>query len=461
MARFHGPYISSKGEGKDDPQNLCRWHSTILPGKEITTGVDCAIMAFANSSLFVESPPGEYTPFAPISEIRGRFANGTKLLIAIGGWGDTAGFSAGSKEDAGRKQYAKNVADMVNKHGFDGVDIDWEYPGGNGLDYKETSNSAKKSEIDNFPLFLKEIRNAIGTEKQLSIAVPGRKSDMIAYTPENGPAIWESVDFVNVLFSNKPSTLTSFERMLTVLFKIMTYDLINRRDNVTAHHTSVKGCLGTVQNYLDVKLPPEKINLGFAFYAKYFTLDPKANCTSEKPVGCPIVHGEFENGTDAGTSGSVTFEVAQISPPRAPVGVSPNATCGPLNEFRCEDGFCCSSAGYCGETPQHCNSGCQPNYGKCDGVDTGGSFRRARTNGMTDREQGGRYYVDEQAKLFWTWETTDLIARKFEQIVCAKKLGGVMAWGLGLDSYDWSHLEAVEKGMEGYKGTAGNKTSYR
>lgn len=78
-------------------------------------------MAFANSSLFVESPSGEYTPFPPISEIRGRFANGTKLLIAIGGWGDTAGFSACSKEDASRKQYAKNVAEMVNKHGFDGV----------------------------------------------------------------------------------------------------------------------------------------------------------------------------------------------------------------------------------------------------------------------------------------------------------------------------------------------------
>lgn len=100
---------------------LSRWHSTTLPGKEKTVGIDCAIMAFANSSLFVESPAGEYTPFAPISEIRGRFTNGTKLLIAIGGWGDTKGFSEGVKDDVSRKKYAKNVADMVNKHGFDGV----------------------------------------------------------------------------------------------------------------------------------------------------------------------------------------------------------------------------------------------------------------------------------------------------------------------------------------------------
>ncbi|PGH34206.1 chitinase [[Emmonsia] crescens] len=416
---------------------LDQWHSTTLPGKEKTVGIDCAIMAFANSSLFVESPAGEYTPFAPISEIRGRFTNGTKLLIAIGGWGDTKGFSEGVKDDVSRKKYAKNVADMVNKHGFDGVDIDWEYPGGNGQDYKETPNSEKASEVDNFPLLLKEIKSAIGTGKQLSIAVPGRKSDMIAYTPEKGPGIWEAVDFVN----------------------IMSYDLINRRDNATAHHTSVKGCLDTIRNYLDIKLPPEKINLGFALYAKYFTLDPKANCTSEKPVGCSIARGELENGADAGTSGAVTFETSQLSPPPVPIGVSPNATCGSLNGFRCKDDLCCSSAGFCGELPEYCTSGCQPQYGKCDGVDTGSSFRRARTNGLTDMEQGGRYYVDHEAKLFWTWETTDLIARKFEEIVREKKLGGVMAWGLGHDSYDWSHVGAMQKGMEGYKAVADKKTS--
>ncbi|OAX81857.1 hypothetical protein ACJ72_03794 [Emergomyces africanus] len=411
-------------------------HSTTLLGKDKTVGIDCAIMAFANSNLFVDSPPGEYTPFAPVNEIRGRFANGTKLFIAIGG--DTKGFSAGAKDDASRKMYAKNVADMVNKHGFDGVDIDWEYPGRNGENSKDIPNSEKASEVDNFPLFLKEIKHSIGTGKQLSIAVPGKKSDMIAYTAEKGPAIWEAVDFVNV---------------------IMSFNLIDRRDNVTTHHSSVKGSLETIQNYLDTKLSPEKINLGFAFYAKYFTLDPKKDCPSEKPVGCPLVRAELENGTDAGTSGIVTFEVTQISPPAVPAGVSPNMTCGPLSGFRCKDELCCSSAGFCGELPEYCSSGCQPNYGKCDGVDVGSSFRRARTNGMVDMEHGGRYYVDYEAKLFWTWETTDLIARKFEEIVREKKLGGVMAWSLGLDSYDWSHVEAMQKGMEGYQGTGGKNKS--
>lgn len=57
-------------------------------------------MGFANSSLFANETPGEYKPFESLSTMRGRFVEGTKVMIAIGGWGDTAGFSAGSKDDA-------------------------------------------------------------------------------------------------------------------------------------------------------------------------------------------------------------------------------------------------------------------------------------------------------------------------------------------------------------------------
>ena len=82
-------------------------------------------------------------------------------------------------------------------------DIDWEYPGGNGADYREVPNSAKQGEIAAFPRFLDIIRKAIGTEKILSIAVPGLERDMLAFTPETGPLIWPSVDFVNVSSSNQ------------------------------------------------------------------------------------------------------------------------------------------------------------------------------------------------------------------------------------------------------------------
>jgi hypothetical protein len=80
------------------------------------------------------------------------------------------------------------------------VDIDWEYPGGNGAEYKVVPNEDKSHEIDGFPKMLSAVRKAIGADKLLSIAVPGKKEDMIAYTAENGPLIWPSVDYINVSF---------------------------------------------------------------------------------------------------------------------------------------------------------------------------------------------------------------------------------------------------------------------
>jgi hypothetical protein len=40
----------------------------------------------------------------------------------------------------------------------------------------------------------------------------------------------------------------------------MTYDLMNRRDNVTNHHSSVAGSEDTIRNYLAIGAPPEKMN---------------------------------------------------------------------------------------------------------------------------------------------------------------------------------------------------------
>jgi chitinase len=40
----------------------------------------------------------------------------------------------------------------------------------------------------------------------------------------------------------------------------MSYDLMNRRDNVTKHHTSVADSEQVIKNYLAIGAPSEKIN---------------------------------------------------------------------------------------------------------------------------------------------------------------------------------------------------------
>lgn len=195
-----------------------RYHKTTLPGPDVTAGIDHVVISAANSSLFTTDPAGPFEPFISVSNVTSLFDQGTKALVAIGNWGDTAGFSLGATNDTTRALYAKNVAAMLDTVGADGIgkialpiipgevhlltkpgiDIDWEYPGGNGDDYKKIPNSDKVSEIETFPLLLAEIRAAIGPSKILSIAVPGKKVDMIAYTQKQAPKIWEPVDFVNV-----------------------------------------------------------------------------------------------------------------------------------------------------------------------------------------------------------------------------------------------------------------------
>ena len=76
-----------------------------------------------------------------------------------------------------------------------------------------------------------------------------------------------------------------------------------RRDNVTSHHTSVQGSLNTIDIYLSLGMSPSKMNLGFAFYAKWF----KTQGTCTQPIGCPTVLLEAADGSDTGMSGAVTF----------------------------------------------------------------------------------------------------------------------------------------------------------
>lgn len=329
----------SKALANHPSHSSYRYHTTDLPGTNQTQEIDHAIMAFAPTKIFNSDSPPSFQPFESPETMRSRFSPNTKLMIAIGGWGDTAGFSAGAKDDTTRARFAKNVASMLDANGFDGVgkshstnyhapysshtttDIDWEYPGGNGQDYKQIPNSDKVSEIQTYPMFLAAVKKAIGN-KTLSIAVPGRKQDMIAFTKEQGPKIFESVDMINV----------------------MAYDLMNRRDNVTSHTTSVEGSLDTINNYLAIGADPAKLNLGFPYYAKWFTTDPNSDCDTH-PLGCKVVKLENDDGTDNGKSGALTFETKNMAPPPANLTTSTNGKCGYSEAAKCPDGSCCSAYG--------------------------------------------------------------------------------------------------------------------
>jgi GH18 family chitinase len=249
---------------------------------------------------------------------------------------------------------------------------------GNGEDYKIVPNKDKAWEIRAFPLLLAEIRGALGPEKIISAAVPGRPEDMIAFDRRTVPRIMRHLDFLNV----------------------MTYDLAGRRDNVTKHHTGVQNSLVAINEYLTAGATPQQLNLGFAFYVKWFLTEDRACSTASSGLGCPTLLGEDpETGADLGHVGMFSWH--------DPV-------------------------------PKELEK----------------SFTRAVEEGIYDDKEGGYYYCDDTNNLFWTFDTAGAISRKFPLIVDEMRLGGVFAWGLGEDAPAYEHFSAAMDGVAKQNGAA-------
>jgi chitinase len=124
----------------------------------------------------------------------------------------------------------------------------------------------------------------------------------------------------------------------------MSYDLMNRRDNATKHHTSIAGSLAAVNNYISRGMAASKMNLGFAFYAKWFTTAPRSVCS--QPIGCPTALLEnASTGADTGMSGVLTFEANNFLAVPSSLTTSSDGTCGSGTARICPSSTCCSQYG--------------------------------------------------------------------------------------------------------------------
>lgn len=355
----------------------------VVPEVEYLKNVTHVALAFMRSEVFNEINRTDWPLFTTVEEVRSEFPPNTIIQVAIGGWGNTDGFSEAARTDQSRQHFAENIKAMLDTTGADGVDIDWEYPGGNGEDYKRIPNSEKVWEIEAFPLLLSEIRAAIGPSKVISAAVPGLERDMIAFTKTTVPKIMTSLDFINV----------------------MTYDLMNRRDNVTKLHTGFDGSFSALVKYNDRGVPGDKMNLGLAYYVKWFKTAPGVDC-SDEPISCPTELMEDPvTGDDLGKAGAFSWH---------------------------------------DEVPSELSD----------------SFSRALNNSVCDEKSGckvfggGQFYWDREERIFWTWDTPVAIQEKISFLAATQLMSGIFAWGIGEDAPKFEHFFAADTA---WSGTARNK----
>ena len=73
------------------------------------------------SAAFNRPDASDWPMFTSVETVRTQFAKGTAIMVAIGGWGDTAGFSEAAATQAGRERFAKNVKAMIARTGADGT----------------------------------------------------------------------------------------------------------------------------------------------------------------------------------------------------------------------------------------------------------------------------------------------------------------------------------------------------
>jgi len=183
-------------------------------------------------------------------------------LISIGGWTLSGRFSDIALTSATRAKFAASAVAFIRKYGFDGVDIDWEYPGGGGL----PSNVFRSEDKQNFTSLLAELRRhldlagqADGRRYYLSIAAPAGPDKIANIQPA---AIAAVVDWINV----------------------MTYDFHGAWENRTNHVAPLNGILGdalTVKAAMDAYLASgasrDKLVLGLPFYGLSWKGVPNIN----------------------------------------------------------------------------------------------------------------------------------------------------------------------------------------
>ena len=182
---------------------------------------------------------------------------GVKVMASIGGWSMCKHFPEVANDPAKRKVFVDECVRLIDM-GFDGIDLDWEYPG----PYEGMNFKGLDVDYDNFITLTKEIREAIGDDKLIT-------SCFSADTKKLDNFDWNEVDkYVDY-------------------YNFMSYDFNGGWSDIAGHNSPLYGYTDSeapnfnwdfLYNYLvEENVNLDKVNMGMAFYGRGAVTDGSAD----------------------------------------------------------------------------------------------------------------------------------------------------------------------------------------
>lgn len=265
--------------------------------------------------------------FNQLKKLKAKYPN-LRTLISLGGWTWSRYFSAAASTAASRQALVSSCIDLyirgnlpVSSDGaggvgagagvFDGIDIDWEYPGGGGLAYNTVSAADKQ----NFTLLLQEFRRQLDAVRPgllLTIAAPGGPDKISNQDPAGYK---NAVDWVNIMTYDFRG---AWDATGPTNFHSNLYTDPNGPGAAPAKTYSVDTA---VNAFLAAGMPANKIVIGVPFYGRGWTGVPSGNNGLYQSASGPA-RGTYEAGIE-------DFKVLK----NAPGTVFRNATTGQMWKY--------------------------------------------------------------------------------------------------------------------------------